>query len=351
MRLKHIVAPILAAGLVAVPAAAASADTHPPAAPLSVMTRNVDLGSDLGPVLAATTPAGFTHGVTEVYDEIVASNIPERADGIAAEIEQSMPLVISLQEVSLVQRLVPTAGGLTVTDQLDQLADIRAALARRGLNYALAVDDREFDVTVPSDAGPYVRLLDQNAILTRADLPAAQFSVANPRSGHFSHLLTLPTPAGPTVGLRGWASVDVTRLGTTVRVIGTHLEGLSDAVATAEAAELLAGPADTTLPVVIAGDLNSGPGTVTGAYDVLAATMTDTWTATKPNDPGLTWALHGEDGLPQQTTPSIRIDVILTRGLRPVTDVLVGTDDLTPSGLYPSDHAGVLARVVPDGGR
>jgi endonuclease/exonuclease/phosphatase family metal-dependent hydrolase len=352
MRVKHILVPVLAAGLcaaafVVVRAGVANADVHNPAAPLSVMTRNVDLGSDLGPVLKADGAAAFAHAVTEVYDEIADSNIPERADGIAAEIGQTMPLVVSLQEVSLIQRLVPTATGLTVIDQIDQLAELRAALARRGLNYTLAVNTHEFDATVPSDTGWYVRLLDQDAILTRADLPANQFSIANPRSGHFTDVVSLPTPVGSVAGTRGWASVDVTRQGTTVRVIDTHLEELSSAVGAAQATELLDGPADTTLPVVIAGDLNSGPGTTIDAYATIAASMTDTWAATKPNDPGLTWSLHGEDDLPLQTTPAIRIDMVFTRGLKPVTDTLVGTDDLTPSGLYPSDHAGVVARLAP----
>jgi hypothetical protein len=39
--------------------------------------------------------------------------------------------------------------------------------------------------------------------------------------------------------------------------------------------------------------------------------------------------------------------VVFTRGLKPVTDTLVGLDDLPPSGFYPSDHAGVVARLAP----
>jgi endonuclease/exonuclease/phosphatase family metal-dependent hydrolase len=346
---KHIAVAALATvaaatGLTAIWANVANAGDSTP--PLSVMTRNLDLGSDLGPVITAKTPDLFAHAVTEVYDEIAASNIGERADGIAAEIGRTMPMVVSLQEVSLIQRLTPTASGLAPLDEIDQLGDLRAALARRGLNYALAVDASEFDATAPSDAGYYVRLLDQNVILTRADLPAKQFSSANPRSGHFTDQLLLPTAVGPIPSTRGWASVDVTRQGVTVRVIDAHLEESSTSDGVAQAQELLADPAQTTLPVVIAGDINSGPGTSTDTYSVLAAAMTDTWSATKPHDPGLTWALHGEDGLPLQTTPSQRIDVIFSRGLTPVTDVLIGTDDLTASGLYPSDHAGVVARLA-----
>ena len=355
MRAKHAFVPLLvaavaAAGFVIVRAGVADAADHQAQTPLSVMTRNLDLGSDLEPVLSATDGPSFVLGVATVYDEVAASNIPERADGIAAEIAQNMPLVVSLQEVSLIQLL--DASGSTVVNQIDQLGELRSALAHRGLNYALAVDNHEFDVTVPSvpdpsGAGHLVRLVDQDVILTRADLPANQFSTAHPASGHFANVVTLPTPVGGVPSTRGWASVDVTRNGTTVRVIDTHLENLSPAIGAAQAGELLAGPANTSLPVVVAADLNSGPGTSMDAYSTLTAALTDSWTATRPHDAGLTWALFGEDNLPRETTPSIRIDVVLARGLVPVTDVLVGLDDLTPSGLHPSDHAGVLARLAP----
>jgi endonuclease/exonuclease/phosphatase family metal-dependent hydrolase len=170
--------------------------------------------------------------------------------------------------------------------------------------------------------------------------------VSNPQTGHYTHLLSIRTPVGPVTAIAGWASIDITVMGSIVRVIDTHLESRSASIAAAQANELLIVPAATNLAVVVAGDLNSGPGTTTDAYDVIAGAMTDTWSATKPNDPGLTLPLHGEDFFPYETSPDRRIDLIFTRGLRPVTDILIGTDDLTPSGLYPSDHAGVVARLA-----
>src|SRR5215472_3872713 len=82
----------------------ATADAHNTV--FSVMTRNMDLGSDYAPALAATDAASFAQGVTTIYNEIAASNITDRATGIANEILQTMPTVVSLQEVSLVQRFV-----------------------------------------------------------------------------------------------------------------------------------------------------------------------------------------------------------------------------------------------------
>lgn len=341
----------LAAALAVVPSGtgAAAPLTH---AHLSVMTRNLDLGSDYGPALTATDLASFVHGVATIYDEIAASNIPERAAGVAAEIGQNMPDVVSLQEVSLVQRLVPTATGLTPIETIDQLDELMSALNGLGLHYTLAASVSEFDVTAPSDAGYFLRVRDGEAILVRSDQPAKALSFANSQSGHFSPgaLLTLPTPAGPVIALRGWTSVDVTAAGLTARVISTHLEPLSSAAAAAEATEILSGPANTALPVVLAGDLNSGPGTDLAAYNVISGSLSDTWTATKPHDVVLTCCLHGEDAFPYASTPTARIDLIFARGLTPITDVSLGTTDLTPSGLYPSDHTGVLARLAPGSG-
>ena len=312
----------------------------------SVMTRNMDLGSDYAPALAASDAASFRQGVTTIYNEIVASNIAERAAGIAREIQQTMPSVVSLQEVSLVQRLVWTGTQWLLLDQIDQLAALRTALAQLGLSYSLAIQGYELDLTAPSDAGYFLRVRDSEAILVRSDLPASILTVSNPQTGHYTRLNSFQTPVGTLTPLVGWASIDITAMGSIVRVIDTHLEPRSASIAAAQANELLMGPAVTNLALVVAGDLNSGPGTTTNAYDVIAGAMTDTWSATKPNDAGLTLPLHGEDFFPYETSPDRRIDLIFTRGLRPVTDILIGTDDLTPSGLYPSDHAGVVARIA-----
>ena len=322
----------------------ATADAHNTV--FSVMTRNMDLGSDYAPALAATDAASFAQGVTTIYNEIAASNITERATGLANEIVQTMPTVVSLQEVSLVQRFDWTGTQWSLLDQIDQLAALQTALAQLGLSYSVAVEVNEFDVTAPSNAGYLLRVRDGEAILVRSDWPANILTMSNPQTGHYTHLLSLPTPVGTVIAMRGWASIDITARDSTVRVICTHLEGLSSLLAAQQANELLIGPAATNLPVVVAGDLNSGPGTTTDAYNVMAAAMTDTWSATKPNDPGLTLPLHGEDFFPYQTSPDKRVDLIFARGLRPVTDTLIGTDDLTPSGLYPSDHGGVVARLA-----
>src|SRR5438105_14206340 len=67
---------------------------------LTVMTRNMDTGTDFGPIFSATTPLQLLTAVGAAYAEVQASNIPERAAGIAKEIEANQPDLVGLQEVT-----------------------------------------------------------------------------------------------------------------------------------------------------------------------------------------------------------------------------------------------------------
>src|SRR5215204_3626136 len=72
--------------------------------PIPVMTRNLYLGADLSPVFAAAAKgdsAGTIQATTAAWQNVKATNFPERAEALADEIEQSEPLLVGLQEVSL----------------------------------------------------------------------------------------------------------------------------------------------------------------------------------------------------------------------------------------------------------
>ena len=119
----------------------------------------------------------------------------------------------------------------------------------------------------------------------------------------------------------------------------------------AQASELLQGPLHTTTPVVIAGDSNVNAAShdlaETVAYrSFLEAGFEEVWTILVPNDPGFTWPLHGEDPFTPVTTPFQRIDLVLFQGAltaRGIDRIGETAADRTPSGLWPSDHAGVAA--------
>jgi hypothetical protein len=114
--------------------------------------------------------------------------------------------------------------------------------------------------------------------------------------------------------------------------------------------ELLSGPAATELPVVPVCDCNSpADGSLTATYgNLIAAGFDDAWNVVFPGDPGLT-CCHDEFLLEPVASFSARIDLVLFRGDFEVTGAdLVGENpaDRTPSGLWPSDHAGVAATLT-----
>jgi hypothetical protein len=111
------------------------------------------------------------------------------------------------------------------------------------------------------------------------------------------------------------------------------------------------GPADTDLPPIIIGDFNLNVDTtpVSAHTTLLDAGFTDAWTAVHPGEPGYT-CCQAEvlTNFPSQL--SGRFDVVLSRnGPQALDAEIVGEEpaDRTPSGLWPSDHAGVVVTFGP----
>ena len=94
MRTVLIAATAGALTLTGVGAAQASDD-------VTVMTRNVFLGADLGPALRATGGQEFVTAVGEIVRQVEATNFTKRAKGLAEEVQQRKPDLIGLQEVAL----------------------------------------------------------------------------------------------------------------------------------------------------------------------------------------------------------------------------------------------------------
>ncbi|WP_328876017.1 endonuclease/exonuclease/phosphatase family protein [Streptomyces sp. NBC_00287] len=340
---------------------AATADEHP--VQLRVLTRNMYLGADLRPVLGATDNASVIAAVTRVYAQVEATNFPERAEAMADEIADSDPHLVGLQEVKLWRSQTPADFSPTpnaTVVEYDFLQTLLDELAARGKHYAAVAtstnSDREIPRSTPTGLQD-IRLTDHDVILARTDLPAKRFSVANPQQGRFDARLVIPHPVLGSIAFpQGWAAVDATLGGRTMRVVNTHLEALSPAVQARQGAELLDGPLDTELPTVLLGDLNSaagGVGAVPGMSDTptyanfLAAGFRDVWTETRRRDPGFT-CCQAPDLRNPTSTLSQRLDYVLFRnGFEAVRAERVGEEpaDRTPSGLWPSDHAGVAAAL------
>lgn len=333
--------------------AVVAADEPPPPAQhqVTVMTRNVYHGVDyeIFRVPGATSLGDLMSRVRDVYEGYHARNFPERAQALAAEIEATHPDLIGLQEAILVRTgplFDPGLGETVVFDYVQLLLD---ALSARGLNYRVVVEQVGLDVDFPSTLGFDVRHTDREVILARSDLPPGILTLSNVQSGRFTYNCKLPSLVGPIPVYRGWVSVDAWARGRLFRFISTHLDGdcpRSLGIQAAQAQEILNGPvANAGMPVIFVGDINASPlSLVPSAYQALtAAGMSDAWLTTDGN--GFT-CCQADDLLNSESILSERIDMILyntgveVRSIRTTGDT---PGSRTPSGLWASDHAGVVA--------
>ena len=149
--------------------------------------------------------------------------------------------------------------------------------------------------------------------------------------------------------------MDATVRGASFRFISTHHDGdclpLTSAFQQAQAAELLHGPGATDLPLLLVGDLNSpadGSGVTYNALTGGTPPLTDVWTASGFGV-GLT-CCQADDLRNVDSSLTQRIDFVLFRGrFTPLAAVTVGDQPLfkTQSGMWPPDHAGVVAALIP----
>ena len=318
---------------------------------LVVMTRNMYLGTDFGPILAATTFPEFAQEVAEAYIEVQHSNIPERAAALASEIDRKQPHLIGLQEASI-WRTGPF-GGPATTVTFDALQSLLDALSARGLHYTPISIITEFQAEAPSALGINIGFTDRDVVLARTDLHGSDLRLTNIQAEHFTTNLMLITPVlGPLTIPRGWIAVDGKLRGERFRFVTSHLESFHPGIQAAQASELMLGPCNTLLPVIIAGDLNTdstsgNPADNAGYQIILSSGFSDAWNVEQQGESGNTWPLHLGDSI-TSTTPTQRIDLVLFRGgIRPDEIELIGhlPSSLTPGGLWPSDHAGVIAVI------
>lgn len=321
---------------------------------LTVMSQNLYLGADLAPLFAATSTPALLGAVSTIWAGVQATDFAQRAEALADQIAAAAPELLGLQEATLW-----TVDGAVQYDYVALLVD---ALAQRGLDYTVAASVTNATATLPDAAGQWIGYADHDVILARADLPASALKLANPQAENFQTSFSVPiADTGLEFQvLRGWTAVDAKVRGKSFRLINTHLETFlpmpaGSLVQLGQAMELLTGPADTNLPVVLLGDFNSdayggffGGPDATETYPLLiGAGFTDAWVQANGDAVGLTWGQAADLRNPTSTLTE-RIDHILLRGALQAQSVdIVGDQpaDKTPSGLWPSDHAGVVATL------
>jgi hypothetical protein len=271
--------------------------------------------------------------------------------------------------------------------EYDYLQLLLDALSDRGLNY-VAVDsaspvnaDTEFPaIEFAPDCTPLsfpidLRITDRDVILVRADLPVNIAFEGNFQFNTPIELPTLiPTPDGwvPAVYVteftRGWGAINLTIKDQSYSVFNTHLEVGDETLPPDEGLNLVQYAqameigfiASTTLPTprILVGDINSSP--MSGitdprpAYFILTNEygLADVWDIQDkpPANAGFTCC---QSELLDNNTSMLdeRIDVILTDFGELVPEKIkvyvLGDEpaDKTPTGLWPSDHAGVATKL------
>jgi endonuclease/exonuclease/phosphatase family metal-dependent hydrolase len=363
-----VVAALVAA--LSVLAAAPQAGASPPSSPereVGVGSYNLFLGGNIGSLVdpQVDTVPEFIAAAAALWQNVVATDFPARAESIADLLAEDHPDVVGLQEVANWATTSLSGSPVPSYDFQKLLLD---ALAERGTPYRVIASNTNFaSPTVPiPPLGLAVQFTDRDVVIARADLPASQLKAANKHEHTFQAGIPVTLPVGTTRIIRGWSTVDVKVRGKTFRFANTHLEAFNTAVRNAQAAELAESLAASPHPVVLVGDLNSQPTDAQGAYGLLTGTvgpdLADAWVEAPGTGDGDT---SGQTD-PLTNVPSLidhRIDYVLYEPdpdspQDPVIDAteahVIGeelgdratsTVTGTPRLLWPSDHAGVVATI------
>lgn len=404
-RAGRAIAAATVVGVIAAPLALTTGTAQATAkvpSPLKVMTRNLYLGADIqrpiaaivgetNPELAILKLANATYETRAIVDQ---TDFGTRARLLAQEIAAAKPDLVGLQEVALWR-----SGELEVADptliavpnaetvDFDFLKMLRRALRQEGSPYRAISVNTLSDVEAPSWPGQTptveardIRLTMRDVILKRV---GSGVKVLRHRERDYSTNFQIPPLAGKSLDFtRGYQWVDAKIRGKKFRFINTHLEAFSSNIAYAQMKEMLEGPASKARTTIIACDCNSDPlnqSVKTSIGDTLPHSEPywlatgkhayfDTWLQRKPARLGWTSGLNetvdepaNAEGWPVQNAGTEnekiswthRIDLILARradgrplkvtraqatGRKVDSRHLAGED----TGLWPSDHAGVV---------
>lgn len=347
---------------------------------ITVMSRNLYLGADLGPAINATDTCGAIDAGGQILNQVDRTNFPARAKLLAAEIADADPDLVGLQEVALwrfdeVSDFSSTPADAVRYDFLQLLQD---ELKAAGANYTVAVSQDEFDQELPADrdgsddTNEFICGADEDGRLTMRDVILAKdggkVKVSNPEMGQFENTYDVVLGGVVPVSVdRGWVSVDAKVKGdrrtkaARFHFVNSHLEAFGDPkIREAQARELFekGGPLRTKQQLVFVGDINSG-----SKKDRIGSPFPG-----DPGDPLAYNALVGDFGLfnlgARQSCcypdPDLRsqaigdyrfdhtVDHVMVKPKVKQTDAYITGDDprvTTAEGLVSSDHGGVVSEL------
>jgi len=380
---------LLAAGT----AAQAGGDGAFRAGPLRVVTQNLYVGGDILLPLSVP-PEEFQDAATVVIQQILATNYPERAMKLSDLMRKEWPHLVGLQEVYHVKICFDVEQSNCLLDQ-DYLEILLDSLNQGWAGYREVATVTNIDLQnlpaslpngTPNGIPIFVSITDRDVIL------AHRFVwTENPVAANFQIALPVNNPLLPGFSvLRGYAMVDAFVWGREYRFVNTHLEVAGSgsplepffrAVQTSQALELVALLQQDDHVQVVVGDFNSDPfdgpfndcaapgGQCPTPYAIMSganpfgALYTDMWLERRgPFSYGntccqatlldnvisqldervdLIWARQASDYYGPRFIRNVRAKVI-GEELRDKTAASIAT----PNGLWPSDHAGVSAKMI-----
>jgi endonuclease/exonuclease/phosphatase family metal-dependent hydrolase len=362
LKLKTFVPVVVAIGAFAVPSGAfAAADDKEK---VTVMSRNLYLGADLAPALGADSIAGAIDGAGVVYNQLERTNYPERSVALAAEIKREKPDLVGLQEVAQWHTQVPSdLGGPPIGPGTVPASDLKydfldLLTGKLGSKYKVAGVQQEFTGELPADVNGVdepgsvagedldVRLTMRDAILVRKGVKAKKFKSANYDAAFQTDVSGIPVTAD-----RGWTSVEAQVGDAKFRFVNTHIESFDDgSIKEAQVKELLKTALKGKGTKIVVGDFNSDPddqGRNGDAYDAMVRagyvrrvlpgfTFGHTADLNDPND------ASGFDATIDHVFVNDKKIKLVRKGSELLGD---SESEMTPSGLWPSDHLGVVSEL------
>lgn len=244
--------------------------------PLTVASRNLYLGADVG--VALELIPDFPAAAQFMWEQVAATDFTQRAPGLAKEIIASGADVVGIQEATHWYCKKNLWSKKVVV--FDFLKEFLAATKTAGSEYVLAskdgVDALNIGYSIP--AIPYLTMVTDpktfqplfgsdkaacgfeigDAIVVKKELKSQILAVGNSEYETSYSIV----PQLMTI-YRGYTWIDLRHQGSNVRIISTHLESLWDSNkvpnAALQAKQLIDDLSKTTMPVIVLGDFNSDP--------------------------------------------------------------------------------------------
>lgn len=244
--------------------------------PLTVMSRNIYLGADVG--VAMELIPDFSAAAQFMWSQVQATDFTKRAPVLAAEVIAADADVVGLQEATHWYCKKNLWSKKVIV--FDFTKEFLAATKAAGSEYVLAskdgVDALNIGYSIP--AIPYLTMVEDpgtfqplfgsdkaacgfeigDAIVVKKDLADKVIQVGNTEYDISYSII----PKIMTI-YRGYTWIDFDHNGSKVRIISTHLESLWDSGkvpnSALQAQQLIEDLAETTMPVVVIGDFNADP--------------------------------------------------------------------------------------------